>query len=60
MEAKDHEHLRKLNIAYTECITSTFWPDFSAGKPVSINDYCIDIRKEMLELDRRVYPNDKF
>ena len=59
-EPQDKEQLRKLNVAYTECIANTFWPDFSAGKPININDYCVDLRKQMLTLDRKIYPNDAF
>jgi hypothetical protein len=36
VDANDREQLRKLNIALTECITTTFLPDFISGKPANI------------------------
>ena len=44
LDHKDKDQLFKLNVAYSECIASQFMPDFQAGKPVNINDYCVEFR----------------
>ena len=57
---KDRDQLKDLNVQYTDCLAKDFLPDFLAGKQVNVNDYCTIIRQNMMELDRKVYPNDHF
>ena len=54
------DQLRDLNRQYTECIARDFLPDFLAGKDVSIDRVCVDLKQQMFELDKKVYPQDKF
>ena len=54
------DHLRDINQKYTECISRDFLPDFLAGKNVSIENVCVDLRQQMLALDKQVYPKDNF
>ena len=57
---KERDELHKINSEYTECISKEFLPDFLAGKPVRVEDYCTAIRVKMLALDKQIYPNDQF
>ena len=55
-----HDELHKLNIRFTECLSKEFLPDFMAGKIVSVDNYCLEIRNRMLTLDKKLYPKDDF
>ena len=39
------EQLRDINQKYTECISRDFLPDFLAGKSISIENVCVDLRQ---------------
>ncbi len=47
--------LKEANKAYTECISRDFLNKFLAGEKVSADDFCVNERKRMQELDEAVY-----
>ena len=55
----DRTQLKSLNVAFTTCISENFLPKFLAGEAVNINDFCVDERTKMLDLDKQVY-NEQF
>ena len=57
---EQRKRLQELNRQYTECISRDFLPEFLAGKNVQVENFCVDIRSSLQELDRKVYPNDRF
>ena len=57
---EQRKRLQELNRQYTECISREFLPEFLAGKNVQVENFCVDIRSSLQELDRKVYPNDRF
>jgi hypothetical protein len=59
VRSEDRVELKALNNAFTNCISSNFLPKFLAGESVNINDFCVDERTKMLDLDRQVY-NEQF
>ena len=44
-KSAQRDHLRDINQKYTECISRDFLPDFLAGKNVSIENVCVDLRQ---------------
>ena len=56
----ERKELGTLNRSYTDCLTKEYLPAFLEGKDVNIDNFCVDIRQQMLALDRKVYPTDKF
>ena len=53
--AEDSSALKKLNALYTECLSAEFFPKFLAGENVSVDTVCVDLRNQMLDLDKKVY-----
>jgi hypothetical protein len=53
--AEDKQRLREANKAYTECISRDFLNRFLAGEKVNANDFCVNERRIMEELDSRIY-----
>ena len=47
--------LKDANREYTECISKEFLGRFLAGEKVSLDNFCVDQRKKMAELDFQVY-----
>jgi hypothetical protein len=43
--------LKTANEAYTSCISTEFLTQFLNGKKVSIEDFCVNERKSMQDLD---------
>ena len=52
--------LKVANEKYTSCISKDFLNKFLAGQSVNVEDFCIDERKSMLELDTSVYGKLQF
>jgi hypothetical protein len=48
-EAK--QRLKEANRAYTECISKDFLNRFLAGEKVNADDFCVNERRTMQELD---------
>ena len=48
-------HLKDANRAYTECISKEFLGRFLAGEKVSLDNFCIQERTKMTELDQSIY-----
>ena len=44
-KSAQREQLRDINQKYTECISQNFLPDFLAGKNISIENVCVDLRQ---------------
>lgn len=53
--SEDKTKLKEANKAYTECISRDFLTRFLAGEKVNSNDFCVNERKTMEELDTRIY-----
>ena len=53
--AEEQSSLKQLNKDYTNCISRDFLPKFLAGENVSIDNFCVDLRTKMLDLDKKVY-----
>lgn len=51
----DRTKLKEANRAYTECISRDFLNKFLAGEKVNANEFCINERVRMEELDRHIY-----
>jgi len=47
--------LKDANRAYTECISKDFLGRFLAGEKVNLDNFCIQERTKMTELDQTVY-----
>ncbi|CDW85271.1 UNKNOWN [Stylonychia lemnae] len=47
--------LKEANRAYTECISKDFLNRFLAGEKVDANDFCVNERVRMEQLDRQIY-----
>ncbi len=47
--------LKEANRAYTECISKEFLGRFLAGEKVSVDNFCVQERARMKELDETVY-----
>ena len=47
--------LKDANRVYTECISKEFLGRFLAGEKVSIDQFCVQERTKMTDLDRTVY-----
>lgn len=47
--------LKEANRAYTECISKDFLNRFMAGEKVNADDFCVNERKKMEELDQSIY-----
>lgn len=47
--------LKEANRAYTECISKDFLNRFMAGEKVNADDFCVNERKKMEELDQAIY-----
>lgn len=47
--------LKDANRAYTECVSKEFLGRFLAGEKVSLDNFCIQEKKLMTELDQSVY-----
>ena len=47
--------LKDANRAYTECISKDFLGRFLAGEKVNLDNFCIQERTKMTELDQIVY-----
>jgi hypothetical protein len=47
--------LKDANRAYTECISKEFLGRFLAGEKVTLENFCIQERARMKELDETVY-----
>ena len=58
--SKDRDLLRDLNVQYTDCLAKEYLPEFLSGKSVNVADFCVAIRQQLSDLDRKVYPNDHF
>jgi hypothetical protein len=52
VRSEDRAALKALNAAFTTCISSNFLPKFLAGESVNINDFCVDERTNMLNMDK--------
>ncbi len=50
--------LKDANRLYTECISKEFLGRFLAGEKVTIDNFCIQERTKMTELDKVVYGNN--
>ena len=50
--------LKDANRLYTECISKEFLGRFLAGEKVTIDNFCIQERAKMTELDKVVYGNN--
>jgi len=48
----ERQKLKEANRAYTECISKDFLNRFLAGEKVNSNDFCVNERLRMEELDR--------
>ena len=57
---KDREELGRLNREYTDCIARDFLPAFLEGKDVRVENFCVETRQKMFDIDRKVYHNDHF
>ena len=51
----DRNKLKEANRAYTECISRDFLNRFLAGEKVNADEFCVNERKRMEELDRSIY-----
>ena len=49
------QRLREANKAYTECISKDFLGRFLAGEKVNADDFCVNERRTMQELDTAIY-----
>ena len=58
--SEDRKQLAIINREYTDCIAREFLPAFLDGKDVRVENYCVDIRQKMFDVDRKVYTNDHF
>ena len=47
--------LKVANKAYTECLSNEFLGRFLAGEKVNAEDFCINERQKMKDLDKQVY-----
>ncbi len=47
--------LKEANREYTECISKDFLGRFLGGEKVSLDNFCINERKKMMDLDLQVY-----
>lgn len=47
--------LKDANRVYTECISKEFLSRFLAGEKVSIDQFCVQERTKMTDLDKTVY-----
>lgn len=48
---EEKSKLKEANRAYTECISKDFLNRFLAGEKVNSEDFCVNERKKMQELD---------
>ena len=53
--SEDRTKLREANKAYTECISRDFLGRFLAGEAVSSENFCIQERDTMKQLDEKIY-----
>ena len=58
--SQERKDLTQLNRDYTDCLAKEFLPSFLEGKDVKVDNFCVDIRQKMFELDRKVYRDDHF
>ena len=47
----ERKELGTLNRNYTDCLAKEFLPAFLEGKDVKIDNFCVDIRQQMLALE---------
>ena len=57
---ENKKELSQLNRDYTDCLAKDFLPAFLEGKDVKVDSFCVDIRKQMFALDKKVYNTDHF
>jgi len=48
----EREQLKEANKVYTECLSKEFVGRFLAGEQVSVNDFCVREREDMMRLDK--------
>ena len=53
--SSDRTKLREANKAYTECISRDFLGRFLAGENVSSDNFCVQERETMKQLDEKIY-----
>lgn len=53
--SEDKTRLKEANKAFTECISRDFLNRFLAGEKVNANDFCVQERRVMEDLDKRIY-----
>eukprot|EP00347_Sterkiella_histriomuscorum_P024321 403331535 len=51
----DRSKLKEANKAYTECISRDFLNRFLSGEKVNADQFCINERRVMEELDKKIY-----
>lgn len=56
----DRSKLKEANKAYTECISRDFLNRFLAGEKVNADDFCINERRAMEDLDKKIYGTLQF
>jgi len=56
MRSENRAALKQANKAWTDCLASTFVPQWLAGENLNINEVCSEELSKMNELDADVYP----
>jgi preprotein translocase subunit SecA len=56
MDSKELKaELKKANNEFTSCISEEFLTKFLAGEQVNVENFCIEERKRMLDLDQQIF-----
>ena len=58
--SEERTQLREANRLYTECLSRDFLSRWLAGEPVNVNDFCVQERSAMHDLDKKVYGDVPF